>query len=346
LKVSKGEAQWPELGLEPVATCPVCGSAKREILFDDLADRTFFVAPGRWTLKQCTDCRTGYLDPRPTADTIGLAYTNYYTHERVEQVAAEKLSPLRLWQRKLANGYKNRRFETRLEPSSNFGPIVASLMPENRLILDRQFRELERGKAGRVLDIGCGDGSFLDAARAMGWEAVGTDFDLTVVEQARKRGLEVYQGTLDDVPGTFDAITLSHVIEHLHDPVGTLKECYSRLNRGGFIWIETPNIDALGLQRYGPHWRGLEPPRHLILFNRQSLKQALADAGFGAIEELAQPSVVEGLWTMSERIARGVDPYAAEAVSPALAKEMKRAAKIEERDPTKREFLLMKARRV
>jgi SAM-dependent methyltransferase len=218
-------------------------------------------------------------------------------------------------------------------------------MREHRLMLDRQFRELDPIKPGRVLDIGFGDGGFLHYAKALGWQAVGTDFDPKVVEQARARGLDVHQGTLGDVPGTFDAITLCHVIEHLNDPVATLKECFARLNPGGFIWIETPSIDALGLKRFGSAWRGLEPPRHLVLFNRQSLREALAGAGFSAIEDLPQPSVVEGIWTMSDRIARNVDPYAGEPVSPSLAREMKAADKIERADPDKREFILMKARR-
>ena len=345
LKTARSGTPWAKDGLEAVPACPVCGSAERTILFDGLTDRTFFVAPGTWTMKQCASCRSGYLDPRPTADTIGLAYENYYTHDRVEQVAAEDLGTLRRWQRKLANGYKNARFGTRLTPSSSLGPAVAALMPENRRILDRQFRELERGKAGRVLDIGCGDGSFLDDARAMGWQAVGTDFDPTVIEKARARGLEVYQGTIDAVPGTFDAITLCHVIEHLHDPLATLRTCFERLNPGGFIWIETPSIDALGLKRFGPDWRGLEPPRHLVLFNRRSLEQAVADAGFARIENLAQPSVVEGLWVMSDRIAQGADPYSDVPASPGLAAEMKGADAEERSDPDKHEFLLIKARR-
>ena len=340
----KLDIPWPEEGLEKVPACPVCGSTERAVRFGSLVDRTFFVAPGKWTLMQCENCRSGYLDPRPTADSIGLAYSNYYTHE-LKRVAAEELSGRRLWQRKLANGYKNRRFGTTLRPASILGSLVAAVLPGQRMILDRQFRKLERGKAGRVLDIGCGDGTFLDNAISMGWQAVGTDFDPMVVAQARARGLEVYQGTIEDVPGTFDAITLCHVIEHLHDPVATLKQCFARLNPGGFIWIETPSIDALGLTRYGPAWRGLEPPRHLVLFNRESLRQALDGSGFGSIEELAQPSVVEGIWTMSDRIARGVDPYAEEPVSPAASKEIQVATRVERADASKREFLLVKARK-
>ena len=224
--------------------------------------------------------------------------------------------------------------------------MVASVLREQRLILDRQFRGLERGKAGRVLDIGCGDGTVLDHAKAMGWEAVGTDVDPKVVEQARARGLNVFQGTVGDVPGTFDAITMCHVIEHLYDPVMTLADCYARLNPGGFIWIETPSIDALGLDRFGPFWRGLEPPRHLILFNRESLHRALEGAGFKAIEDLPQPSVVEGVWTMSDRIARGADPHATEATPLGLVGEIKLAARVERAHPGKCEFLLTKARKV
>lgn len=336
---------WATNDLERVEVCPVCSSPDRQLLIGKLRDRIFYCAPGEWDLQDCARCHTGYLDPRPTPQSIHRAYENYYTHDHVTSQPAEQLGGFRKWQRMLANGYKNSRFGTRLEPASSLGPLVAFLLPVQRAILDRQFRELKRGFRGRVLDVGCGDASFLESARDMGWHAVGTDFDPVVVENARKRGLEVQLGTLDAVVGPFDAITMCHVIEHLHDPVAELRRCYDLLAPGGTVWIETPSIAALGLKRFGPDWRGLEPPRHLVLFNRGSLKTAFHKAGFTDVADVRQPNSVLGMWMMSTRIRDGVGPSSNRPLSRALRCEIAVVKLVEWLWKPRREFLCMIARK-
>jgi hypothetical protein len=75
------EQEWPANGLEVVDRCPVCGEGEREILHQGLRDQVFYCAPGEWTLYCCRGCCSAYLDPRPTAETIYLAYRKYYTHQ-------------------------------------------------------------------------------------------------------------------------------------------------------------------------------------------------------------------------------------------------------------------------
>ena len=96
---------WPNADLEIVRHCPACGARERSILFEDLCDTTFFIAPGRWTMWRCERCRSGYLDPRPTPQSIGRAYGRYYTHEEpwVSAPAANAFDRLRA---RLANGYR------------------------------------------------------------------------------------------------------------------------------------------------------------------------------------------------------------------------------------------------
>src|SRR5690349_11892335 len=77
---------WPEDGLEQLGHCPVCGSSARELVHCGLRDRVSFSAPGQWNLFRCAVCGSGYLDPRPNAETIGLAYANYYTHTNATAV--------------------------------------------------------------------------------------------------------------------------------------------------------------------------------------------------------------------------------------------------------------------
>src|SRR2546421_13078960 len=105
---------WPPEGLEAVERCPVCGSADRAVLTAGLPDRVFRCAPGVWTYYRCRQCRSAFLDPRPTQASLGLAYTTYYTHEETVEKEAKGWRRWRLaWQ----NGYLNRRYGYALQPA-------------------------------------------------------------------------------------------------------------------------------------------------------------------------------------------------------------------------------------
>lgn len=338
--------EWAAEGIEQLGACPVCGSKQRDIMLSALRDRIFNTAAGAWDLQRCRDCESGYLDPRPTSDTIHLAYLSYHTHETQVSLPADELRGRRWLERVLANGYKNWRYGTKLAPASGWGALVGLLLPTKRAILDRQFRGLQRrADGGRVLDVGCGDAAFLQNAKLLGWQTVGTDFDPVVVENARTRGLDVRLGTVDEVEGPFDVITMSHVVEHLHDPVAVLRQCHDLLAPGGLLWIETPNVEALGLRRFGADWRGLEPPRHLVLFSNSSLKRALRETGFVTVKYTSQPNAVTGIYEMSEQVRRGADPYAAHRSPIAFQIEMTVVKLIEWLSPRRREFIAMTARK-
>jgi len=137
---------------------------------------------------------------------------------------------------------------------------------------------------GKILDVGCGNGSRLAAFRTLGWEAHGQEVDPQAAAQARRvSGVPVHLGRLEELgfpDGSFDAITMSHVIEHVHRPVNLLQECRRILRAGGTLVITTPNAESYGHSRFGSSWRGLEPPRHLHLFSQQTLHQVAAQAGF------------------------------------------------------------------
>ena len=296
---------WPAEDLETVGQCPVCGDASRKLLHADLVDSAFRTAPGKWALWACTMCRSAYLDPRPTPATIHRAYANYYTHQAStgkEDYAA--LSQLRKLRRRLVNGYTNWRYGTQALPSSPIGVLLAYSLPSIRKVLDREYRHLpKRPQAGgHLLDVGCGNGSFLSLARTCGWSVVGLDPDPMAVVNAARQGLTVHEGGIEHFDGQaelFDVITLNHVIEHLHEPVEVLKRCYALLKPGGQLWMETPNIDSFGHARFQKNWRGLETPRHLVLFNRSSLKIMFMNAGFGGLHYLDCPSPSVGMYRAS-----------------------------------------------
>jgi 2-polyprenyl-3-methyl-5-hydroxy-6-metoxy-1,4-benzoquinol methylase len=341
--------EWPANGLESVKECPVCGSTRRRVLYGGLRDNVFFCAPGDWVLHDCLDCRSAYLDPRPSAATLHLAYRTYYTHEEQEPISASSLRGLRYVRRVLANGYKNWRFGARLKPSNWLGAPLVFLLPFQRTAIEREVRYLPRtAKHGRLLDIGFGSGAFLDAAHAIGWEVTGIDTDSKVVSNALKRGLNVYQGDLEVLAGesnAFDVITLSHVIEHVHKPIPVLEACYRLLKPGGKLWLETPNINSLGRMRFRNNWRGLETPRHLVIFNRRSLHTALNQIGFTDVRDASQPSPCFFMYSSSQRMKQRLDPYENRPVSTLLKGEITAVGFLESWLKSRREFVSVTARK-
>lgn len=338
---------WAAEDLEPVAQCPVCGNPSRTLLHDGLVDNTFFAASGRWTSWTCADCRSVYLDPRPSEASIHRAYEGYYTHAQVPAIAADR--GLARVKRALSNGYKNWRFGTRLEPATRLGVLAALLLQQTRVRFDREYRHMPViPGGGRVLDIGFGDASFLQCAMHMGWAAIGIDTDPAVVANARSKGLSVSATSLDDLAepeASFDVITAAHVLEHVHDPRAFVRRCLQLLKPGGVLWLETPNVDSQGHARFGAHWRGLEAPRHLSLFTPSSLRRLLLEAGFASVRDLPQSSPVRSMYTMSDRMRRGLSPYADDPVPPALRLQIAVANVIEKLRPARQEFLTVAARK-
>ena len=269
-------ADWPSSGLEYIGVCPVCNDAQRTVMHEGLVDNVFFCAPGKWNMWKCSGCESAYLDPRPSKDSIHLAYKNYYTHlESALKEEYSKLSFFRKLRRKLVNGYTNWQFGTQDSQASRVGVLAAFFIPSLKRRWDREYRHLPKFPpgGGTLLDVGCGDGSFLELAHNCGWNVTGIDFDPEAVANASKRGLAVYQGGIELFEGKselYDVITLNHVIEHVHAPCSVLKSCYRILKPGGQIWIETPNINSYGHKRFQNNWRGLESPRHLVIFNEKS----------------------------------------------------------------------------
>lgn len=305
---------WPLEDLYHIEACPICGGAERKSLHKALIDNVFYCALGRWTSWRCSACGSAYLDPCPSPASIHLAYQSYYTHDAAQALPEKPdyatLTPLKKLRRRILNGYTNRRYATNEHPALAIGALAIWLALPFKLNFDRKCRHLPRlpEGGGTVLDVGCGDGSFMEIAAWLGWTAIGVDPDPSAVANCLRRGLNVRQGGIDQFAGSenlFDAITLSHVIEHVHDPMALLKDCLRLLKPGGQLSLETPNIDSFGHWLYGPNWRGLEPPRHLVLFNETSLFEALKRAGFWHVGRNPLPSPLEHLARVSEAMKRG-----------------------------------------
>lgn len=150
----------------------------------------------------------------------------------------------------------------------------------------RSLRELaEHAQPGRLLDVGAHLGVFVDVAREDGWEAQGVEPSRWAAETAQARGLPVRQGSLEEVGSieAFDAVTLWDVIEHLADPLGSLKHIHTLLRPGGIVAMSTMDVDAPVARAMGRRWPWYMQ-MHLYYFSRESLRRLVEQAGFEVIE--------------------------------------------------------------
>lgn len=149
----------------------------------------------------------------------------------------------------------------------------------------RKLDDLQRYKSsGRLLDVGCGAGFFLDAARERGFDVAGLDLSPVPAGYARDTlHLDVTVGSLYDygaVDGAFDVVTLFQTIEHEPTPVTLGAELFRMLAPGGVLMVTTPAADGFVARVMGKRWFGYRNVEHVSFFNRQSLRYVLEGAGF------------------------------------------------------------------
>lgn len=137
---------------------------------------------------------------------------------------------------------------------------------------------MHREPAGSLLDIGCGDGSFLLAAREAGWRVMGTELNPV---PGRNRGLEVAEA-VSEIKGSclFDCITMWHTLEHMADIPSMLADAARLLKQNGRLIIAVPDYGGLQARLFSKNWLHLDVPRHLYHFDAQALQRSLDRAGF------------------------------------------------------------------
>lgn len=248
-----------------------------------------------------------WLDPIPLEQDLYKAYLNYFTHGDLEQAPdVERAAPRGSyrWLRKyLKTAYfaSIQGYTLRTNRLQQLIGCAIRLHPLWSRHLKRVSNYVHYKHDGKLLDVGCGEGIYLDLMQKLGWNVTGVEVDPSAVERARLRGLLVHHGTLEDQAFTedeFDVITLNHVLEHVHHPLRLLQECFRVLKPGGIIRIFVPNPVSLGHRVFRSEWVALDPPRHLHLWSPEGLTRIAIRAGFKVtIESSSAPARFDYLYS-------------------------------------------------
>ncbi|HIC89843.1 MAG TPA: class I SAM-dependent methyltransferase [Anaerolineae bacterium] len=267
-----------------LVTCPLCGAAEAHPLFTG-PDRAYGL-PGRFQVVRCQRCGLRYLNPRPTATALRRYYppSGYYTHappHKSHPALARLRHRLAALVLRAHKGYPGQVADWVRWLTRPLVPLTGLVPP---------WRE-----AGRLLDVGCGAGWYLNAMRAWGWRVIGLELDQTAVQLAQRASIPILVGDLAAAwpvrAGSFHVVTMWHVLEHLPDPVAALKRARQALTPGGLLLLEAPNADSLVAQVLGCYWFHHDLPRHLVAFNPATLRRALTEAGFRDVWIRQQPNV-------------------------------------------------------
>lgn len=233
-----------------------------------------------YSLQRCQDCELVFENPRPTLEELPEFYSNenYYSYIELEKKKTQKIGLLErlrhyLFEKTLAYYYGKKR---------NLGNALCAWVGKGR------FGALPKNVTiGKILDIGCGDGVFLDVVKKFGWEPYGVEINADAAKRANEAGLKVHTGDLLSAhyePNTFDLIRMWSVLEHTPNPNEVLKKIVEILKPGGVLVLQVPNIDSVAFKLFQSYWSGLDLPRHLVHYTPQTLRQSLIKAGFESVQ--------------------------------------------------------------
>lgn len=272
----EGRATAPTASPDGVR-CVLCDGAGR-LLHASCRDFEYFMTSDA-SLYRCASCSLVFLHPLPTREALPGLYPAHYRNFKKDHGRISRFLFDRYYGRQAA----------------------------------RCARYLKRDSA--FLEVGCADGRVLSSLRRRGFENVrGIEIAAAGVEAAREKGLDVFHGALEDfeTDERFDMIFMSHVIEHVLDPVATIERIAALLKPDGVVYIETPNVSSLDARLWGGHWGLIHYPRHLWLFDPTTLRALVEGAGLRVERESFELNSCG--WALSIQSwlrGHGVDPSAA-----------------------------------
>lgn len=235
--------------------CPICNSRSINPL---LTAKDYTVSGEEFVIWQCGDCTLRFTQDIPDADSIGAYYQSedYISHTNTNKGLVNQL-----YQR------------------------VRKLTLAQKAKLIQNVTGLSKGT---LLDVGCGIGAFVHTMKSNGWTATGLEPDANTRRLSKELyGLELKDASdLYSLPlASFDAITLWHVLEHVHDLHAYIEQLKALLKPGGRLFIAVPNYQSVDANIYGSTWAAYDVPRHLYHFTPRAIHTLMSQHGLKVINE-------------------------------------------------------------
>lgn len=259
----------------PTPSCPLCHSKRT---------KTRFFLSGGGVLYRCRDCTVEFLSPQPDEQRLKEIYSErYYSawgisgQEENESTRQMKRATFRLRLDLI------RSFLQPVDPSVELAPTAADKTPPEPTTGAPHFTA-----PGRILDVGCATGYFLEVAAEAGFKPYGVEYSAYAAARARHRfGPDaIFQGTLEQSsfpPASFTVIAMSDLLEHVLSPATTLTRAQALLKPEGIILIMTPDTGAGSRRMMGRRWTHYKP-EHLFYFNRPSLTRLANRCGLQVVQ--------------------------------------------------------------
>lgn len=246
-------------GFETVA-CPMCGPRGEKILFEivesnDPRQPRTWRGSARIPVVRCQVCGLVFLNPRYDEGRLHAIYQD-------PKIFSETVDP---------DGRRRNISSERVRRVKAFEAEV------------RALRKVCGG--GRILDVGCGLGFFLEAAMPF-FDGVGLDWSKVAVEEANRRGIRVVESRFPDHPfstGMFDLVTLFSTLDHLSNPLSALRQVFTLLKKNGWLVLTVPNIASLSAILFRKDFRLLSP-NHFYYFSPKTIRRILHASGFRVVK--------------------------------------------------------------
>ena len=261
-------------------SCPLCRRTEVTILLRGIPDR--FRPESTYGIARCRDCRLAFTNPY--RESYPAHYGPHQVAPRHERTTGTRAAIVRTFYRGEGSPVDRLRLAF---------PYLVFRLRDRMKVRARDFYARPFRRRGRLLDIGCGAGNQLAAWKGQQDECVGVERDAATARRTGERlGLDVRPGRLEEQdfpPGSFDVITLSHVLEHVEDPRSTLGLARRFIRPGGELLIWIPNFNSLQRRFAGPAWLPYDVPRHRWHFRPEDAARLLKECGFRAVEILPDP---------------------------------------------------------
>jgi len=227
-------------------SCPICNAG---CIRAELSVKDYTVSKKNFEIWICDNCDLKYTDEVPDQKAIGKYYqsSNYISHSDTKV------------------GFINKMYHK----------VRTHTLKTKRKLVQKMTNKSE----GKILDIGCGTGAFLNNMQQAGWQITGLEPDESAVKTANSL-YNISPKTPEELfslpANSFDAITMWHVLEHVHQLQEYIQKLKSLIKADGVIFIAVPNYQSYDAAVYGAHWAAYDVPRHLYHFSPKSMEKLVS----------------------------------------------------------------------